>query len=356
MQRVALFSMIFVLLLLAARHARAGLASSGRRTYHWERSSSTSANLQQCLSHEREVTTQLRREIAQSIDPGASKGRITCAVPCFADHKSKNRWRVYDGRSHSLTLQFTQEGPAHYPRLHNSVAQDADGLATAVPDEADVPVPYFSLEVHRIQRENVSLGSVIKGATFVARNCNSKNDRETAVKALQSHIRVDSISHCLHNAHWPVDDKRDKDSALRKYAMTLAFENQNSWSHVTEKVWQALAAGVLPVYFGAPDIAHYVPEGSVVIANEFHSWNMLGQYLKQVLGNETLFSEYHKWRYQPLSGAFLDMHAYTLTSDDCRACKLLYSRVHKLTWNHRLQDIEWPCCSCSQPNITSATT
>lgn len=300
----------------------------------------------ECLAKRERLLAELGREYEESVDPGTSKGRISCDVPCYADSKRKNRWRVYDGNNRSLTLQFTQEGPAHYPQLHSRLGSDADGLATAVPHEADVPVPYFSIEVHSIKTEPVRLSEVVSGATFVARNCHSRNNREAGVRELQKYVRVDSISGCMRNADWPVEDKKDKVSALRKYAMTLAFENENSPSHVTEKVWQALGAGVLPVYFGAPDIGAFVPEGSIVVANGFDSWESLGMSLQSILANESLYNQYHEWRYLPLSDTFIRKHLYTLTSDDCRACKLLYAQTHNLTWDHDLQDIEWPCCRC----------
>ena len=74
---------------------------------------------------------------------------------------------------------------------------------------------------------------------------------------------VDSIGRCDNNAPWPqhfcsdinklqpsaqsprCDDS--KGEALRRYRFYLAFENTNEQGYVTEKVYDALDAGMYPV-------------------------------------------------------------------------------------------------------------
>lgn len=303
----------------------------------------------ECAAHADAVRMQLWREHASAIDPGGTKGRVSCSVPCYPEKKKMHNWRVHDGNGRSLALRFTQEGPAHYPHLYRK-DRGVDALAVPQRSRADVPVPYFSLEAHSIHKPAVTLANTTKGATFVARNCHSLNNREAGVRALQQYISVYSISSCMRNAKWPSGvDAKNKLGALRQFALTLAFENQNVNGHVTEKLWQALSSGTLPVYFGAPDVAQQVPANSIVHANMFDSWDALGQHLQHLLSNETAYKQYHKWREEALPKSFLRYHAYTLSSDDCRACKLLYARSHELQWNHELQEIDWPCCQCDEP-------
>ena len=53
-----------------------------------------------------------------------------------------------------------------------------------------------------------------------------------------------------------------KHGVLRRYPFYLAYENSNDADYVTEKVFDALESGVLPVYYGAPNVDDFVPPGA----------------------------------------------------------------------------------------------
>ena len=88
----------------------------------------------------------------------------------------------------------------------------------------------------------------IPKVSFVARNCWSSN----YVKVIYSFIGVVALSICFHNTEWPKCGENDcsKIEAIRKYKINLAFENGDSHHYVTEKIYDAFEAGVLPVYMG----------------------------------------------------------------------------------------------------------
>lgn len=46
---------------------------------------------------------------------------------------------------------------------------------------------------------------------------------------------------------------------LRNYKFLLCFENSREPGYVTEKIFSAFFAGSVPIYFGAPDVAEYIP-------------------------------------------------------------------------------------------------
>jgi len=74
---------------------------------------------------------------------------------------------------------------------------------------------------------------------FLARNCNSRNGRETIVRQLQkSSFRVDALRKCLHNAEPEAGiNLKDKINVMQHYLFYLAFENQNVDDYITEKFW-----------------------------------------------------------------------------------------------------------------------
>ncbi|HEY9646784.1 MAG TPA: glycosyltransferase family 10 [Chroococcidiopsis sp.] len=47
---------------------------------------------------------------------------------------------------------------------------------------------------------------------------------------------------------------------LRNYKFTICFENSREDGYITEKIFSALFAGSVPIYFGAPDISTHIPK------------------------------------------------------------------------------------------------
>jgi len=61
----------------------------------------------------------------------------------------------------------------------------------------------------------------------------------------------------------------DKVSTLANYRFALCFENTAFPGYVTEKIFDCFAAGCIPVYLGAPDIASLIPAGTFIDARDF---------------------------------------------------------------------------------------
>ncbi|NJL83920.1 MAG: hypothetical protein HC890_15080 [Chloroflexaceae bacterium] len=51
-----------------------------------------------------------------------------------------------------------------------------------------------------------------------------------------------------------------KIEVIRNYRFLLCFENSRDDGYVTEKIFSALFAGVVPIYFGACDVSNYIPQ------------------------------------------------------------------------------------------------
>lgn len=74
----------------------------------------------------------------------------------------------------------------------------------------------------------------------------------------------------------------DKSACYSRYDFAICFENQDSPGYVTEKVFDCLLAGCIPVYKGAPDIFHYVPRECYIDFNEFRSYSDLVSFLRNM--------------------------------------------------------------------------
>jgi hypothetical protein len=66
---------------------------------------------------------------------------------------------------------------------------------------------------------------------------------------------------------------------LSQYRFALAFENTRFPGYVSEKLFDCLFAGCIPVYYGAPDIEWYVPTEAFVDFRRFRAYAELDEFL-----------------------------------------------------------------------------
>ena len=70
-----------------------------------------------------------------------------------------------------------------------------------------------------------------------------------------------------------------KSATLSRYAFAICFENMVMQGWVTEKIFDCLVAGTIPVYLGAPDIEHWVDPECFVDMRRFSGYGELADYL-----------------------------------------------------------------------------
>lgn len=75
----------------------------------------------------------------------------------------------------------------------------------------------------------------------------------------------------------PVEDKL---ATLREYRFTVTLENTISPGYITEKIFDAIFAGSVPLYLGAPDITDFVPADCFIDLRKFKDFTALRTYLE----------------------------------------------------------------------------
>lgn len=80
-----------------------------------------------------------------------------------------------------------------------------------------------------------------------------------------------------------VDDKLD---TLRRYSFALCFENTVFPGYITEKIFDCMLAGCVPVYLGAPDVDAYIPRSCFIDMRDFRNLRALETHLKRVSPGE----------------------------------------------------------------------
>ena len=71
----------------------------------------------------------------------------------------------------------------------------------------------------------------------------------------------------------------NKHEKLSEYAFALAFENCELPGYITEKLFDCLYTGTVPIYLGAPDVEMYIPKDCFVDMRKFANYKELEKFL-----------------------------------------------------------------------------
>jgi hypothetical protein len=77
----------------------------------------------------------------------------------------------------------------------------------------------------------------------------------------------------------PVDDKYE---AMSRYRFAVCYENMVLDGWITEKLFDCLYSGVVPIYLGAPDIGDAVDPACYVDARQFANYDEMQRYLESM--------------------------------------------------------------------------
>jgi len=83
---------------------------------------------------------------------------------------------------------------------------------------------------------------------------------------------------------------QDKIEVLSQYKFTFTFENTIAKGYVTEKIFDAMFAGSVPIYLGAPDITDFVHKDAFIDMRDFKNYDELEFYLHTM--TEEQYEEY----------------------------------------------------------------
>jgi hypothetical protein len=80
-----------------------------------------------------------------------------------------------------------------------------------------------------------------------------------------------------------------KTSTMRKYRFAIAYENvKDEYGYITEKIFDVLIAGCVPIYWGAKNITKYISADCFIDRREFKNNEELYAYIKNMTDNEYL--------------------------------------------------------------------
>ncbi|CAI5496293.1 unnamed protein product [Closterium sp. Naga37s-1] len=216
--------------------------------------------------------------------------RYPCDVPC--EMVGKRRPADLDASlagnvpRHKAVLR-SMEPRGYYASNNPAWAHKDHAVVMTVHHDSDGPVQYGSWEEYDVMRPPVNKTASALAAAFIS-NCHANSFRLEAVKELSRHMEVHSYGRCLNNKPY----ETDKLPVLAQHFFSLAFENTCEADYVTEKYWQCLVAGSIPVVIGAPNIADFAPSpNSYLEIKSLEDVPRVAQQMVMLAGNQTAYDE-----------------------------------------------------------------
>jgi glycosyltransferase involved in cell wall biosynthesis len=211
-------------------------------------------------------------------------------------------------RDHQKWVLVTREAASHFLMLLNEDFRHQFDVVGSYERRSAVWMPYVWTgilddlpEIVPLKDRYQSLASVWISSVWDA------SGRLQFVSELMTHMQVESYGRKLNSRGGyfvATDQERKLLSAHHRFI--FAFENARDIDYVTEKFFDPLHFGSVPVYWGAPNIEDFAPGDHCYInAADFASAKDLANFLTSMTDEE--YMRYHEWRNKPLRESFVAM-------------------------------------------------
>jgi hypothetical protein len=232
-------------------------------------------------------------------------------------------------RRGQLWVGYSMESDQHYPiQARRAELGPVFDVWMTYERDADIWIPYLNPTLPSdLKQAPQSKTERSPAAAFIS-GLHERSGRTALLGELMRHLSIDSYGSVHRNRSiWRDRGAETKRRTIAQYKFTLAFENAISRDYVTEKFFDPLIAGSVPVYLGAPNIDAFAPgDHCFVDATRFESPRALAARLTELAQDESAYREYQRWRKEPLRASFLAMIEEVRVPPFCR----LAARVRQM--------------------------
>lgn len=175
--------------------------------------------------------------------------------------------------------------------------------------DADILAPYFYYELNDLLRRPVREKVEGKNVCAFISSPFHKSGRLDYLKEFMNYLDIHSYGKVLRNKIIEKDTGRQtKLDILANYKFTIAFENAIAKDYVTEKFYDPLIAGSVPIYLGAPNINEFVPGDKCFInVSDWDGPESLSRYIISVSEDDDLYNSYFSWKKKDLKPSFMNL-------------------------------------------------
>ncbi|XP_012736476.3 4-galactosyl-N-acetylglucosaminide 3-alpha-L-fucosyltransferase 9 isoform X3 [Fundulus heteroclitus] len=185
--------------------------------------------------------------------------------------------------------------------------------------DSDIQIPYGSIEIAETVEDFVPPRKN-KLVCWIVSNWSPRHVRSKYYNELKKHIKVDVYG----RAFGKYIAKKDYIPIVSSCKFYLSFENSIHKDYITEKFYNPLSVGTVPVVLGTTrqNYENFIQGDAFIHVDDFNSPKELADYLLLLDKNEDLYRGYFKWQQH-----FKLKKINSWAERTCQACD--YLRQHK---------------------------
>jgi hypothetical protein len=236
--------------------------------------------------------------------------------------------RKYPGQ---LWVAWCMESRVSYPALADPSFMRNFDIRMTYEKSADIWCPYLPSEqtFERALATPIPAKTASAPAVMLQSTPFDRSGRNEFAIALMAHMNVHSYGRFLNNRRKETLDlgRETKLALIGSYKFCLGFENSIAEDYVTEKLFDPLVSGSVPVYRGAPNADMFAPGDNCFIdASKFSSPRKLAEYLIHLDNDTAAYEKLLVWRRRGLAPRFKALLSKALREPFCRLCDMVIER------------------------------
>jgi hypothetical protein len=248
---------------------------------------------------------------------------IVCHIPTLL-------WPPRRRNTKQRLVAWSAESASNYPQLSDAAYMKRFDVTMTYRMDSDVPISYLFENDTGVPLAEFLAPAPAKHpdrlAVVLISSRFDESRRLSYLNELMRYLDVHSYGTVLNNRAMPGPDTglASKLALLSGYRFNLSFENSLCTDYVTEKLYDPLRSGCIPVYLGAPNVSRFLPGDRCYIdVRDYASPRLLAEYLCHLAASDAAYTSYFAWKTQPFRPEFLDLAEACGEPLGVRLCKWL---------------------------------
>lgn len=206
-----------------------------------------------------------------------------------------------------IWVAWTLECEENYPWTKKTQFKDIFDFWMSYHKDDDILSPYYQPDYIKLLPEAKVASEKKNKVCMLVSSPFNKSGRVEFLKELMTYTEVDSYGRLFNNCTMEADNGHEsKMSLYSTYKFIIAFENSVAPDYVTEKFYDPILAGTVPVYLGAPNIAEYAPgENSFLDVMKFGNPKALADFINACYQDDNLYNSFFEWKQKELLPTFI---------------------------------------------------
>lgn len=206
-----------------------------------------------------------------------------------------------------IWIGWSYESEVNYPWMLSEEIKELFDLWMTYHNDADIVLPYYDY-TYKEKLLNPTSEKTKDVCMFISSSMN-KSSRIEYLTELMKYLDIDSYGNWQRNKFISHDEGyTTKLNIIKDYKFTIAFENAIGKDYVTEKFFDPLIMGSVPIYLGAPNINEFLPgKNSFIDVRNYPSAQSLALDIKKYCEDSILYSSLLEWKHYPLNKTLMNL-------------------------------------------------